>query len=393
MPDSSIQISNPSFLLFAALVLALVLLCGRYGFQGVWKLLRNVKFAVAEIALISLFTIIGSTIPQGKDPQIYTRLYGQTLGRLIVSFGFNDVFYTLWFNFLLILLCTSVLACLSHRYRPTWRMFGFLITHAGLLLIAVGALATGLFGFRGEMILHEGESASQFLRTVRGRIIPEPLPFAVTCERFWIDHYDKGNGDLIVYKPNKLYEKHMRADPGNSLYSEANNATIRVVEIFPDFAMDHSQNRPTTRSNKWRNPATLVEVERDGLTEQEILFYLEPTLRINPKLQDVFMRYSRDPQSLNIKCYNSTLRVVDDGRVKKQKTIVVNDPLRYKGYSFYQNNWDQERESYTVLEVKKDPGEEIFYFGGAMVMMGVVVIFYVNPLLRRRLTHRQSDGA
>jgi hypothetical protein len=228
---------------------------------------------------------------------------------------------------------------------------------------------------------------------VRGRIIPEPLPFAVICERFWIEHYDEGNGDLIVYKPNKLYEKHMRADPGNSLYSEANNATIRVVEIFPDFAMDHSQNRPTTRSNKWRNPAALVKVERGGLTEQEILFYLEPTLRINPKLQDVLMRYSRDPQSLNIKCYNSTLRVVDDGRVTAQKTIVVNDPLRYKGYTFYQSNWDQERESYTVLEVKKDPGEEIFYFGGAMVMLGVVVIFYVNPLLRRRLSHRQSDGA
>ncbi|MFH1743831.1 MAG: cytochrome c biogenesis protein ResB, partial [bacterium] len=220
----------------------------------------------------------------------------------------------------MLLLCVSILACVCHRYRPTLKMFGFLITHAGLLLIGVGALATGLMGTRGRMILREGESSAQFLETVGTKTVPRPLPFSVMCERFWMDHYDSGNGDLIVYDSNMSYEKHMRADPGNSLHSEANNATIRVLEVFPDFVMDHADNRPTTRSDKWRNPAVLVEVERDGSTERDFVFFLQPGLRVNSKTRDIVMRYSRDPQSLNVKSYNSALRVIEDGDVTKEKT-------------------------------------------------------------------------
>ncbi len=368
-----------SFFLFAAMVITVVVALARYGFGGLCRQLRNVKLAITEIALISLFTVIGSTIVQGKDPQTYTKLYGKTLARLIISSGLNDVFYTPWFNFLLLWLCASILACLCHRYRPSWRMFGFLITHAGLLLVGLGALATGLFGFRGRMILHEGESSS--LVSTGSNMSLRSLPFAVVCERFWLDHYDSGNGDLIVYWPDGRYEKHTRADPGNSLYSQAYQATIKVLEVFPDFVIDHTKNQPATRSMRWRNPAVLVEVERNGSTERDILFYLQPRMRINSRLRDVLMLYSREPRSLNVKSYNSALIVVEDGIVTKRKTIVVNDPLRYKGYTFYQSDWDQEREMYTVLEVKKDPGEEIFYFGGALVMAGVIIIFYVNPLV------------
>ncbi|MFH1743830.1 MAG: hypothetical protein ABIH23_32900 [bacterium] len=84
MPDFSSQILTPSFLLFTALVVAFVFFCGMYGFRGMWRLLRNVKVAIAEIALISFFAIVGSTIVQGRDPQTYTQLYGHTIGNLIV---------------------------------------------------------------------------------------------------------------------------------------------------------------------------------------------------------------------------------------------------------------------------------------------------------------------
>ena len=98
------------------------------------------------------------------------------------------------------------------------------------------------------------------------------------------------------------------------------------------------------------------------------------------------MLYSRDPQFLHVQSYNSALLIIDNGQVAKQKTIVVNKPLRYEGYAFYQSDWDKEQESYTVLEVKKDPGEEIFCVGGTLLIIGVILIFYMNPLLRRRKT-------
>ncbi len=390
MADFPSQTLNGSFLLFGVLVIVSVFYSGLRGPRGLWNLLRSVKFAVGVIAVISLFTIVGSTIVQGRAPQQYRQIYGDTLGRLILFFGFDNLFYTLWFNTLLLVLCASIFVCLWSGFRPSWRRAGFIITHVGLLIVAVGALATGLFGSRGRMILYEGESSAQFYRSVRGgRMAAEPLPFSVVCNRFWIDHYDSGNGDLIVYRPNGHYETHFEAKPGAEYSSPVHNATIRVVDIFRDFTMDDDHNQPSSRTDKWRNPAALIEVERGGSTERDILFYLKPTMRTNPNLQDIPMRYSRAPQSLNVKSYNSLLRVVDQGRLVAEKKIVVNDPLRYQGYTFYQSDWDKEREAYTVLEVKRDPGEEVFYVGGSLVMLGVVIIFYVNPFLRRKRSARK----
>jgi len=76
--------------------------------------------------------------------------------------------------------------------------------------------------------------------------------------------------------------------------------------------------------------------------------------------------------------------VVKNGKVVGGKRVIVNDPLRYCGYAFYQSDWDKDRESYTILEVKKDPGDEIFYVGGVLLMVGVIWIFYVKPFLRRK---------
>jgi len=389
MGDLSSEVLNGSFLLFSLLVLMVVFYSGLRGARGLWRLLRSVKFAVVLIAIISLFTVIGSTIVQGRAPQEYHRLYGEVFGRLLVFFGFNDVFYALWFNSLLVVLCVSIFTCLWHGLRFSWRRLGFIVTRVGLLIIGIGAVVTGLFGLRGRMILYEGESSAQFYRTASGgRMSAQGLPFSVVCKRFWMDHYDSGNGNLIVFRPNGHYENHFEAKPGTEYYSPSHDVTIRVIEVFRDFAMDEEDDRPISRTNKWRNPAALIEVDTGESTEREILFYLRPGMRTNPDLRDIPIQYSRAPQSLSVKSYNSRLCLVENGRVVREKTIVVNDPLRYEGYTFYQSDWDKEREAYTILEVKKDPGEKIFYVGGSLVMVGVVIVFYVNPLVRRRRQNR-----
>ncbi|MFH1741563.1 MAG: cytochrome c biogenesis protein ResB [bacterium] len=390
MPEPMLNIPPGSFLLSLALIICLAFVCGMRGFGGVWKILRNIKFAILEIVLICLFTIIGSTLLQGRSPATYQKVYGSKLASVILFFDFDDVFGAFWFNFLLLLLCLSILSCVSHRYRLTWMKLGFLVTHIGLLVIGAGAIATGFFEVAGRMIIHEGESSSLFFEIAGENPTLRSLPFAVVCERFWLDHYDSGNGKLILYRRDGRFDDYFQADPGNSASSTVYDATISVIDIFPDFIMDPIRNRPSTRSDKWRNPAALVEVERDNVVEREILFHRQSTLPANPHLRDILMQYSRDPQFLNVKSYNSTLSVVDNGRAVRRKTIVVNKPLRYKGYTFYQSDWDKEQESYTILEVKKDPGDEIFYVGGTLLILGVIIIFYVNPLLRRRKMNSEA---
>ncbi len=92
------------------------------------------------------------------------------------------------------------------------------------------------------------------------------------------------------------------------------------------------------------------------------------------------LMYAREDR---IRDFYSILQVIDGGHVVAEKTIEVNDPLRYKGYSFYQSSYDREALSWSGLQVKKDPGVPLVYGGFLIQIAGMIIIFYVNPLLRK----------
>lgn len=73
------------------------------------------------------------------------------------------VFYrSWWFELGLGLLGANIAAALVVRYPFTWRKAGFVVTHAGILLVLGGALVTEYFGVNGQLGLAEGETAGYF---------------------------------------------------------------------------------------------------------------------------------------------------------------------------------------------------------------------------------------
>ncbi len=63
------------------------------------------------------------------------------------------------------------------------------------------------------------------------------------------------------------------------------------------------------------------------------------------------------------------------------KTIEVNKPLRYQGFSMYQSAYDEQREMFSVLGIVKDPGLPLVYIGFAVISAGVLFNFYLRPIL------------
>ena len=89
----------------------------------------------------------------------------------------------------------------------------------------------------------------------------------------------------------------------------------------------------------------------------------------------------------------SRVGVVEDGRTVLTKTVQMNDPLKYRGYTFYQSSYDAEAGAasrYTVLSVSRDPGVGFIYIGFGMLTVGLVVVFYVNPWLFRRRKEEEA---
>ena len=81
----------------------------------------------------------------------------------------------------------------------------------------------------------------------------------------------------------------------------------------------------------------------------------------------------------DIKDYKSTLEVVDGGEVVVTKTIEVNAPLSYKGFTFYQSGYNPADPTWTSLMVVRDPGVPLVYAGFLLMIVGLTVVFYVYP--------------
>jgi hypothetical protein len=88
-------------------------------------------------------------------------------------------------------------------------------------------------------------------------------------------------------------------------------------------------------------------------------------------------------QDKRVRDFFSVLQVIDGEEVVLEKKIEVNDPLRYGGYTFYQSSYDQKGLSWSGLQVRNDPGVPLVYAGFLIQILGMIVIFYINPLLRK----------
>lgn len=84
-----------------------------------------------------------------------------------------------------------------------------------------------------------------------------------------------------------------------------------------------------------------------------------------------------DNNPRQIKEFRSRVAVIeDDNRVALTKEILVNHPLQYKGYAFYQSGYDPKDPDWTGLEVSRDPGLPLVYAGFFLLNAGVIIIFY-----------------
>ncbi len=106
-------------------------------------------------------------------------------------------------------------------------------------------------------------------------------------------------------------------------------------------------------------------------------------LHFKLRLDDFSIKHYSGDFSSAIKTYKSKVKVLDKDQVVTAKTIEVNNPLRYKGYTFYQYGYDHRDLRYTVLQVVKDPGVPSVYVGFVLLMLGLTFTFVVVPLTKQ----------
>jgi ResB-like family len=377
--------------------------------------LGSLKFSLSVVLLIALACIAGTVIPQGEQvSRFLMKNPGPHKGlEFMTSVGLTNVFYSWWFAALLGVFSLSLMVCTLRRYRMIGRstgavrvrVIGSFITHISLLLVLGGGVIRVLWGEKGVLQLSEGETATA-CESQTGA--PMPLSFVVRLVKFDLELYktqDPPSGDeqdvLYVQWPEKnllvpiaLEETNtpvvvapgMQAGPDSTF-------RVKVERYLPDFYLDAASGEAQSRSTMPNNPAVYVSVTGAGVTNSEWVFARFPDFtrhdesgkKMRMPLQFRFV--SGGVQSMMgrsqgpVKAFKSTVEFLENGQVMLAKTIAVNSPVTFRGYTFYQLSYNPEDLRWTSLQVVRDPGVPVVYAGFLLMMAGLTVVFCVGPYL------------
>jgi ABC-type transport system involved in cytochrome c biogenesis permease subunit len=316
------------------------------------------------------------------------------------------------------LLLINLLAAHFYRFKLTWRKLGLWLIHAGLILLLVGQLLTGLMQDEYQLRLDQGQTKN-FSESYRN------VELAIT------DTTNAAFDEVIAIPEGRLMHpapiQHPRLPFRVAVKTYLPNATLQMgapatgATAFPATQGLGPQVlatlQPLTYKQDERNiPAAYVELTGpDGVIGTWLVSpFLDDPQRFTAggRTWKIALRFARhyQPYSLTLlkfshdryagtdipKNFSSRLRLTTpDGRDDREVLIYMNNPLRYAGLTFYQAGFEK-NDMTTVLQVVRNPSWLIPYIACGVMTLGLMLQFglhLVGFIGKRRALAAGGRGA
>lgn len=348
-----------------------------------WRVLASPRLAVVLLGIIAVVSVIGTILPQTEGSEKIMRAaqerYGPHLHKIFKGLGFYQLYQSWWFVSLLAVFTVNNLACLALRTRMRLKSLGFILTHFSIACIAAGVIVGAVWGEKGYVRIHENQAVSAF-RSRDDETVK--LGFQVRLDNFTLERHGELVEAVRVWDKDRELVAEFPAEVGASFHVPDTDYHFTVLRYEPDFYIDLKTRKVASKSAEPNNPALLLGIAKGSQKRASWLFSRFPGQRFDKhgdaSLRPIFVREQEGP----VKDYKSKLTVLDGDKEVLQKTIVVNKPLTYGGYTFYQSSYDQEQLHWTGLQVTKDPGVPLVYVGFLLMVIGITFIYCVKPLLK-----------
>jgi cytochrome c biogenesis protein len=262
-----------------------------------WKSFASVKLTIGLLLTLAATSIIGTLIPQNQSPEAYLQSFGDTLYRIFSLLGLFDLYHSWWFRALILLLVVNIIVCSIDRLQATWK------------IIFVRNPRFNVARYRRL------KSKAEFNHNITaGSLRERYLP--IIARRF-------------------RYHRVEDTDQGFAIYAEKGRLTrlgVYVVHL------------------------SVVVLLIGGLIGSIFGFDGFVNIAEGESVRSIQLRNNNQtlPLGFDIRCddfnvefydsgapkeFRSSLTILKDGNVLKQKDIIVNDPLRYEGISFFQSSY------------------------------------------------------
>lgn len=298
------------------------------------------------------------------------------------------------------LLLINLVAAHVYRFRFEWRKLGIQLTHAGLILLLLGELFSGLLQVESQMRIEEGATA-RYSESYR---LNEFVVLDTTDPKFdevvAIPEDVLGDGGVIQHPklPFQLRIRDYYPNAAIQLRDQVPNApaALATAGIGPRLAVTPL---PLTYKQDERNvPAANIEVV--GPQGSLGTWLVSPLLGMPQKFDyqgrtwQLGVRFKRyyHPFAITLrdfshdvypgtdipKNFSSRVRVqTDDGHEDREVLIYMNNPLRFAGLTFYQASFEQ-GDKVSILQVVRNPGWVMPYVACSLMSLGMVIQFGIH---------------
>jgi len=286
---------------------------------SLWDFFASLKLSIILLILLAATSIIGTLIQQNRSPQEYQQMYGETLHRLFDLLNFYDMYHSWWFLALLGIFAVNLTTCSLKRLPRVWKQVFEPLT------VADDAHYNSLSNRHELRVPLAPEAARDRLAPLFGEALAAP----VTTE---------ADGRIHLYA-----EKH----PWSRFGVYVTHLSILIIFVGAIIG------------NLWGFKA-FVSIEEGTSTDKVwTAGGQEPLdLGFTVRCDDFAVTYYDGTN--RPKEYMSILNIIDNGEeVVSNRKVVVNDPLKYKGITFYQSSFGPAGNPQLNLEITDKASGEV----------------------------------
>jgi len=286
--------------------------------NSIWSFFASVKLALFVLFFLASASVIGTVIPQNSPAEEYVKLYGANMARLFQILDFQDMYNSWWFVLLLVMLGLNLTICTIERLPNVWR------------LVVLDNLATDidrLAGMRPNKQILTSMAPEEAAAKARASL----------AENGWqAKEAVRDNGILLFAQKG----------PWTRLGVYAVHSSILIIfagaMIGSYFGYKGSVMIPETRS-----------------TDSIYAFGDQKEIKLGFEVLCKRFTLTKYPNGAP-KEFRSDLAILEDGKEVLTKSIVVNDPLSYKGHTFYQSSYQSYQKFLISLTDNQSKNAELF---------------------------------
>jgi len=267
-------------------------------FHKIWDFFSSVKLTIVLLLSLAATSIVGTLIPQNEDPAAYFKAFGGYLFRLFNILDLFDMYHSWWFITLLSLFCLNLLVCSIERLPRIWK----LVTDP---MIPLKENVLRNLGIRHELKI---KSSPAEVRSVLQDVL-KGAGFSVGSVE------EEGGGQVFGQKG--AYSR-------LGVYVVHGSILVIFVGAIVGLLLGYKGGLNLPEGG------TSDVIYRYGSGEQVKLGF---SVRCN-WYETEFYGSSDQP-----KLFRSELTVIENGQEIMKKWIRVNDPLVYRGVTFYQSSY------------------------------------------------------